>query len=264
MSHNITIEGGTSVRLPTAGKYCDRDIVITATGGGGVQSKLPSVIDRTVTEITSDDLAGVTKVGNYAFSGCTALENVSLPNSVTEIGAYAFSECKALKSISLPSGLTQLNGQCFQYCASLTTVDIPDSVQKLSLYVFNNCTELQSVTIGDGVETIGMGCFEYCSKLTKLNIPPKVTELPNYFVSGCRLLVNLTIPANVKRMGNGALRCGISNTPVFVLLPEVPPTIQSNTFNYVKQIIVPKGCGDAYKTATNWSKYASKIVEAET
>ena len=33
MSHNITVEGGTSVRLPTAGKYCDRDIVITAEGG---------------------------------------------------------------------------------------------------------------------------------------------------------------------------------------------------------------------------------------
>lgn len=35
MSHNITVEGGKSVRLPTAGKYCDRDIVVTATGGGG-------------------------------------------------------------------------------------------------------------------------------------------------------------------------------------------------------------------------------------
>lgn len=34
MSHNITIEGGKTVRLPTAGKYCDRDIVITAEGGG--------------------------------------------------------------------------------------------------------------------------------------------------------------------------------------------------------------------------------------
>lgn len=33
MSHNITIEGGTSVRLPTAGKYCDRDIIVTAEGG---------------------------------------------------------------------------------------------------------------------------------------------------------------------------------------------------------------------------------------
>ena len=30
--HNITVEGGTSIRLPTAGKYCDRDILITATG----------------------------------------------------------------------------------------------------------------------------------------------------------------------------------------------------------------------------------------
>lgn len=41
MSHNITVEGGTSVRLPTAGKYCDRDIVITATGGGGGDAGLP-------------------------------------------------------------------------------------------------------------------------------------------------------------------------------------------------------------------------------
>lgn len=34
--HNITVEGGKSVRLPTAGKYCDRDIVITAEGGGNI------------------------------------------------------------------------------------------------------------------------------------------------------------------------------------------------------------------------------------
>lgn len=35
MSFNITVEGGSSVRLPTKGKYCDRDIIVTATGGGG-------------------------------------------------------------------------------------------------------------------------------------------------------------------------------------------------------------------------------------
>ena len=33
MSHNITVEGGKSIRLKTAGKYCDRDIVVTAEGG---------------------------------------------------------------------------------------------------------------------------------------------------------------------------------------------------------------------------------------
>jgi hypothetical protein len=37
MSHNITVSGGTSVRLPTAGKYCDRDIIITAEGDGGYE-----------------------------------------------------------------------------------------------------------------------------------------------------------------------------------------------------------------------------------
>ena len=42
MSYNITVDGGTSVRLPTAGKYCDRDIVVTATGGGSVSE--PSTI----------------------------------------------------------------------------------------------------------------------------------------------------------------------------------------------------------------------------
>lgn len=31
---NVEVEGGSSVRLPTAGKYCDRDIVVTAKGGG--------------------------------------------------------------------------------------------------------------------------------------------------------------------------------------------------------------------------------------
>lgn len=28
--YKISVEGGTSVRLTTAGKYCDRDIVVTA------------------------------------------------------------------------------------------------------------------------------------------------------------------------------------------------------------------------------------------
>lgn len=35
MSIDVTVEGGKSVLLPTEGKYCDQDIVVTATGGGG-------------------------------------------------------------------------------------------------------------------------------------------------------------------------------------------------------------------------------------
>lgn len=44
MSHNITVAGGTSVRLPTAGKYCDRDIVVTATGGSETAEDLDALL----------------------------------------------------------------------------------------------------------------------------------------------------------------------------------------------------------------------------
>lgn len=57
MSYNITVEGGSSVRLPTSGKYCDRDIVVTATG---VNCKIyrvnvpTAVAEQFVTLVTGD------------------------------------------------------------------------------------------------------------------------------------------------------------------------------------------------------------------
>lgn len=56
--HNIVVEGGTTVRLPTAGKYCDRDILVTAEGGGLTlevitASALPdTVVDGQIVVIT--------------------------------------------------------------------------------------------------------------------------------------------------------------------------------------------------------------------
>lgn len=58
MSHNIVVPGGATVRLPTAGKYCDRDIVVTAEGGGlsldvVTASSLPgTVVDGQIVVIT--------------------------------------------------------------------------------------------------------------------------------------------------------------------------------------------------------------------
>lgn len=69
MSHNITIEGGSSVRLPTAGKYCDRDIVITATGGGG-GGDLP---------------AGYSRVDYIQFNGAQTVDTGIICNQNTKI-----------------------------------------------------------------------------------------------------------------------------------------------------------------------------------
>lgn len=51
MSFNVTVAGGKSVRLPTAGKYCDRDIIVTAEGGGiSLDVITASVLPDTVTD----------------------------------------------------------------------------------------------------------------------------------------------------------------------------------------------------------------------
>ncbi len=57
MSHNITVEGGSSVRLPTKGKYCDRDIVITAEGGSEDLDAVLTEQEELITEL-QDALRG--------------------------------------------------------------------------------------------------------------------------------------------------------------------------------------------------------------
>ena len=48
MSWNIEVEGGSSVRLPTKGKYCDRDIVVTAKGGGGLDTSDANAVAKDI------------------------------------------------------------------------------------------------------------------------------------------------------------------------------------------------------------------------
>lgn len=112
MSHNITVEGGSSVRLPTAGKYCDRDIIITATGGGG-EVKLQS---KTVTPTKSTQ--NVT-----ADAGYTALEKVTVnpipsnyidPSGTKTISANGTHDVTAYESVSvnvpIPNGYIKPSG----------------------------------------------------------------------------------------------------------------------------------------------------------
>ena len=63
MSYKFEVEGGNTVKFPVGGKYCDRDIEVTATGGGGVNE--PATISGinlhdTETDIPNTYLNGAT------------------------------------------------------------------------------------------------------------------------------------------------------------------------------------------------------------
>ena len=125
---------------------------------------------------------------------------------------------------------------------TITECIIPEGTTVLRSYAFYNCRSLTSITIPNSVTSIGNNAFSYCSILTSVTIGNRVTSI-----------------------GTQALTCGsLTNKTTFTFTRTTPPTIQSNTFNasYINKIIVPAGCGDAYKAATNWSSFADYIKEA--
>ena len=54
-------------------------------------------------------------VGEEAFSGCTALEEVVSPESLRFIGYRAFANCVQLKKINMPDGITFLGNYAFYH-----------------------------------------------------------------------------------------------------------------------------------------------------
>ena len=55
----------------------------------------------------------VTSIGDGAFSECTLLTSVTIPNSVTSIGERAFMVCWSLNSITIPNSVTTIGDRTF-------------------------------------------------------------------------------------------------------------------------------------------------------
>ena len=106
--------------------------------------------------------AGITRIGSYAFSGCTNLESINIPNGVESIGQSAFYRCYSLKSITFPNTLRTIDGDSFAECTSLTQVRIPASVTSIGEAAFCHCTSLTEITfdhVYSSQLSIGRGAF---------------------------------------------------------------------------------------------------------
>lgn len=132
--YNTTLDATTGLRFQSNrdGTCSIRGVEIYKESGIVIPSKSP----------TGDC---VTSIEKSAFSGCTGLTNITIPDSVTSIENSAFSGCTGLKSIT-----------------------IPDSVTNIGDYTFFGCTGLTSLTIGKNVTSIGDSALEGCTDLTSI------------------------------------------------------------------------------------------------
>ena len=115
--------------------------------------------------------------------------DVVIPNEVVKIGDSAFSDCTSLTSVSMPNVQT-IGMLAFRRYTSLTSVSMPN-VLSIGKYAFGNCTSLTSVEMPN-VQTIGDYAFFNCELLTDIDINPNA-------IIGERTFARTPIEAEIKR-----------------------------------------------------------------
>ena len=215
----------------------------TYTSGTTSSAECDSTSAITSSEITLTNLESfvigdcVTSIGGSAFYGCASLINITIPNSVTSIGGYAFDGCSGLTSINIPSGITIIENLTFSGCKSLTSVTIPSGVTSIGDNAFRICSGLTSITIPDSVTSIGASAFYKCTSLTSVTIGSGVTRIVQEAFYGCSGLTSITVEATSPPMLYGSVFNNTNNSPIYVPTESV----------------------SAYKSASGWSNYASRI-----
>ena len=210
---------------------------------------------------------GITKIGGYAFNSCSSLSSITIPAGVTSIEGYAFVNCSSLSSITIPAGVTSIGSYVFSSCSSLSSITIPAGVTSIGNNAFYACS-LSSITIPAGVTSIGGYAFYTCRSFSSITIPDGVTSIGSYAFSSCVTLSNITISARVTSIGTNAFN-NCYGMAEYHFLPTTPPVITNkNVFTNIQSdciIYVPysedHSILNAYKTASNWSTYASYMQE---
>ena len=205
--------------------------------------------------------SGVTKIGKEAFSYCRGLTSLIIPSVVTEIGDNAFENCSGLTSLTIPSGVTKIGDGTFSDCSGLTSLVIPSGVTEIGYCAFENCSGLISLVISSGV--ISSSAFENCSGLTSLIISSGVTSIGSSAFKNCSGLTSLVIPSSVTEIGWYAFENCRGLTSIYVYAEDIYTSglvaFAGCDKNNCK-VYVPKGTYDYYIKYSDF-RYFKNIEE---
>ena len=165
-------------------------------------------------------------IGEAAFRGCTALEEIYLDKakSLVTIGKSAFEYCEGLTDLTLPSSLEELGDWAFSGCDNLkyniqngvgyignhenrfimlhkyldqskTKVSVSDKTKFIHTAAFKDAKSLTSVRMIASVRSIGSQAFAFCTSLEELILPKSLRIIGDGAIMGCKAI------SSVKFMG---------------------------------------------------------------
>lgn len=243
----------------------DGSVAITCKDKSLVNAEIPAEIDGyTVSALAMD-----------CFSECTALETVTLPETLTKLGDYAFHGCESLDSITIPAQVTEIGSFVFEGCTSLTEILVTDGnsayvsdsgvlytadksmlvrypaakpdadytiapeCTTIAPWGFTECSGLQTLQMS-GVNAIGADAFFCSASLSEVTLSEGITELIGPTFAYCTGLKKITLPTTLETIGDKCFY-GCVNLQV-IELPQGLTTIGEMAFYgcvQIKEMLVP-------------------------
>ena len=193
---------------------------------------------------------GITKLSAKAFSKCTSLWKIEIPENVKMLESGSGNGAShgvflgtAIVNIALPEALTVIGNGAFCNCGSLKMVHMSNNIIRIEDWAFSGCKKLANISLPEGLTHIGWSSFENCDSLKEVTIPSTVNYVYYNAFTSCDSLVHVYCK------------------------PVVPPTHGGNSGfgilggDYIsgKIIYVPTDSVGAYKAATGWKNHKSLI-----
>lgn len=249
-----------------------------------VNINLPSIENLTwyafygCSSVKNISLPNLTSLGGGTFYGCSSLESIDCPK-LTQMGTsindggYIFNGCNSLKSINFPL-LTQIgySGSPYNFkdCTSLEKLDdtiFPSLVSIEANQTFYGCNGLKYINLSlltTVTNATNYGAtFGYCTSLETFNAP-LLQNIARYFFRDCKKLEIVKLPSISTIPTYAFFNCSslkslvLANTSL-VTLANTDAFTNSGIGYGTGFVYVPDNLVNTYKSAANWSTYASQI-----
>ncbi len=184
-----------------------------------------------------------------AFTGCSNLEEVLLPDTMYSLGPDAFS-MTSIEKLSLPSSLVFIGARCF--ASSLITEIEQKSIPKIiKTRAFEGCYNLRA-PLAIGPETVlSTQTYAGCTSLTELDLE-NYRVVPSSFFVGCVNITKVIIPPTLKLLSRAAFKGCTSLATVIVKPRECPLQIEKSVFAYTSLSAVDLSMATFTKLEQRW------------
>lgn len=276
-----TYTGAFTINVYSAIKKVNIPNGYTSIGNGGL-NQLYGMTDVVIPNT-------VTSIGDRGIANCRSLDTLTIPNSVTSVG-YSLLEVDSgyygVKHLNIGSGLASIafNSGYSDYeqygvfglkaCQMMESITVDSNNSTYDSR--DNCNALietatntllfgsKNTTIPNTITTIYARAFDGNKRLTSITIPDSVTTIGKWAFVDCISLTSATIGSGITSIGDAAFAYYIGGTKPLesvTIQATTPPTLGSNVFYGQTRVViyVPAESVEAYKAATNWSSYASRI-----